>query len=71
MAVTKHQRMLSQDPEQSPTPSGLRVNMKGTTKAGKVYFQAMIMVLKGSPPVSAAAAKGERAVGGETSESTA
>ena len=39
--------------------------MKGTTKAGRVYFQVTIIVLKGSPPVIVAAAKGERAVGGD------
>jgi hypothetical protein len=44
--------------------------MKGTTRATAVYFQAIIVGLKGSPPVRAAAAKGDKAVGGETSEST-
>src|SRR3990172_9408639 len=55
----------------SPNPAGCTVNMKGTTKAGSVYFQACSMVLKALPPVSAAAAMGERPTGGETSERTA
>ena len=45
--------------------------MNGTRKAGRVYFQVSIIVRNGLPPVIAAAAKGARAVGGETSESTA
>ena len=45
--------------------------MKGTRNAGAVYFQHWSVVLYGSPPVIAAAAKGESAVGGETSERTA
>jgi hypothetical protein len=45
--------------------------MKGTRNAGRVYFQDCSVVLYGSPPVMAAAAKGERAVGGETSDNTA
>ena len=45
--------------------------MNGTTKAGIVYFHACSVVLYGSPPVIAAAANGDSAVGGETSESTA
>ena len=40
-------------------------------KAGNVYFQVSIMVLNGLPPVIAAAANGDSAVGGLTSESTA
>src|SRR5262252_5140045 len=55
----------------SPTPAGSSTNTKGTTNAGSVYFQACIVVLYGSPPVIAAAANGESAVGGETSDSTA
>src|ERR671916_322847 len=51
--------------------SRLSTNMKGTTKAGRVYFQVTIIVLNGLPPVIAAAAKGASAVGGETSERTA
>jgi len=54
-----------------PWPAGSRTNMKGRRNAGTVYFQHCIVVLYGSPPVIAAAAKGESAVGGETSESTA
>src|SRR5438309_10886068 len=54
-----------------PTPAGSSTNTKGTTKAGSVYFQACIVVLYGSPPVMAAAANGDNAVGGDTSESTA
>ncbi len=45
--------------------------MKGTRKAGAQYFQACSVVRYGPPPVMAAAANGESAVGGETSESTA
>src|SRR5512136_2695223 len=71
-AVTRVQIMFPTDPSRrSPTPSGVRTNIKGTIKAGIVYFHAIIIVLKGLPPVRAAAAKGESAVGGETSESTA
>src|SRR5688572_4321470 len=55
----------------SPWPEGSSTNMKGTRNAGTVYFQHCSVVLYGSPPVIAAAAKGESAVGGETSESTA
>ena len=45
--------------------------MNGTRKAGTVYFQHCSVVLYGSPPVMAAAAKGDSAVGGDTSDSTA
>ena len=45
--------------------------MKGTRNAGTVYFQHCMVVLYGSPPVMAAAANGDSAVGGETSDSTA
>src|SRR5690348_18073240 len=54
-----------------PTPDGSSTKQKGTRKAGRVYFQACIVVLYGSPPVIEAAANGESAVGGDTSESTA
>src|SRR2546428_7071546 len=54
-----------------PIPSGCTVNMNGTTNAGSVYFQAIIIVLKGLPPVRAAAAMGDRPTGGDTSDSTA
>src|SRR6478736_9546519 len=54
-----------------PCPLGSSTNMKGTRNAGTVYFQHCIVVLYGSPPVMAAAAKGDSAVGGDTSESTA
>ena len=53
-----------------PTPIGSITKMNGTRNAGIVYFQACSVVAYGSPPVRAAAAKGESAVGGETSEST-
>src|SRR5712672_4285093 len=60
------------DPVSSSTvPLGSSTNMKGTRNAGTVYFQHCIVVLYGSPPVIAAAAKGESAVGGETSDRTA
>ena len=39
--------------------------------AGRVYFQVNHIVFTGRPPVMAAAANGLRAVGGETSDSTA
>src|SRR5713101_1362966 len=48
----------------SPIPEGSSTNMNGTKNAGMVYFQDWSVVLYGSPPVIAAAAKGERAVGG-------
>ena len=51
-------------------PSGC-VNMKGTRKQGSAYFQVSIIVLYGFPPVIAAAANGESATGGDTSDSTA
>ena len=54
-----------------PTPAGSTTNVKGKMNAGSVYFQDWSVVLYGFPPVMAAAAKGDRAVGGETSESTA
>src|SRR3954467_9299837 len=46
----------------SPRPLGSSTNMKGTRKAGTVYFQHCRVVLYGSPPVIAAAAKGDKAV---------
>src|SRR2546421_7722052 len=54
-----------------PVPLGSSTNMNGTRKAGVVYFQHCSVVLYGSPPVIAAAAKGDSAVGGETSDRTA
>src|SRR4051812_12540783 len=54
-----------------PCPLGSSTNMNGTRNAGTVYFQHCIVVLYGSPPVIAAAANGDSAVGGDTSESTA
>src|SRR5688500_16163702 len=55
----------------SPLPLGSRTNMNGTRNAGVVYFQHCRVVLYGSPPVMAAAANGESAVGGDTSDKTA
>ena len=55
----------------SAMPAGSRTNTNGTTNAGSVYFHDCIVVLYGSPPVIAAAANGDSAVGGETSDSTA
>ena len=52
-------------------PAGKTVNMNGMRKAVIAYFHDIMVVLKGSPPVIAAAAKGERAGGGETSDSKA
>ena len=45
--------------------------MNGTRNAGIVYFQHCSVVRYGSPPVIAAAANGDSAVGGDTSDSTA
>ena len=47
------------------------MNTNGTRNAGSVYFHVSIIVRNGFPPVSAAAANGDSAVGGLTSESTA
>jgi hypothetical protein len=47
------------------------VNASGTRNATRVYFHASMVVLYGLPPVMAAAAKGDKAVGGVTSDSTA
>ena len=55
----------------SPSPRGSIVNANGTTNAGAVYFHDSIVVRSGLPPVTAAAANGDSAVGGLTSESTA
>src|SRR5437868_6483130 len=54
-----------------PSPDGSSTNMNGTRNAGIVYFHDCSVVLYGSPPVIAAAANGESAVGGETSDKTA
>src|SRR5947209_20188288 len=60
------------DPVRSnPVPLGSSTNMNGTRNAGTVYFQHCSVVLYGSPPVMAAAANGERAVGGDHSDNTA
>ena len=50
---------------------GESTKAKGTRNAGSEYFQVCIIVRNGLPPVMAAAAKGDSAVGGLTSESTA
>src|SRR5687768_5782306 len=63
--------VLNDPVRRSPLPLGSSTNMNGTRKAGVVYFQHWRVVLYGSPPVMAAAANGESAVGGDTSESTA
>ena len=52
-------------------PCGSSTNTNGTRKAGIVYFHDCSVVTYGLPPVMAAAANGESAVGGDTSESTA
>src|SRR4029453_12464636 len=54
----------------SPRPRGSIVNANGTMNAGAVYFHDSIVVRSGLPPVSAAAANGESAVGGLTSDNT-
>src|SRR5213595_4169931 len=64
-------RVLKDPVRRSPVPLGSSTNMNGTRNAGVVYFQHCSVVLYGSPPVIAAAANGDSAVGGETSESTA
>ena len=56
---------------EAPPLAGVSVNTNGTRNAGSVYFQVSIIVRNGLPPVSAAAANGDSAVGGLTSESTA
>src|SRR3954469_21381735 len=63
--------VLNEPVRRSPVPLGSSTNMNGTRNAGTVYFQHCSVVLYGSPPVMAAAAKGESAVGGDTSERTA
>src|SRR5215204_5646029 len=69
--TTSHQLPPGGSTSNRPTPIGSSTNTNGTMNAGSVYFHACSVVLYGSPPVIAAAAKGERAVGGETSDSTA
>ena len=64
-------RFLNEPISSSPSPERSSTNMKGTRKAGAVYFHACSVVLYGSPPVMAAAANGDSAVGGDTSDSTA
>ena len=54
-----------------PIPCLLSVNANGKTNAGSVYFHVSIIVGTGLAPVMAAAANGESAVGGLTSDSTA
>ena len=44
---------------------------KGMRKAGSEYFQACIIEANGFPPVTAAAAHGDRPTGGDTSDRTA
>ncbi len=62
----------ARDPISSrPWPAGSSTNTNGTRNAGIVYFQLCRVVLYGSPPVIAAAANGDSAVGGDTSDSTA
>src|SRR6478736_1321937 len=55
----------------SAMPAGSSTNTNGTTNAGSVYFHDSSVVRYGLPPVMAAAANGDSAVGGDTSESTA
>src|SRR5690348_1524321 len=71
-AVSDVKRIADQAPRSNtPSPSWLNVNTNGTRKAGSVYFQVSIIVSNGLAPVSAAAANGDSAVGGLTSDSTA
>jgi hypothetical protein len=70
--VTKAIATVSAPPSKSsPTPRGESTKMNGTRNAGSVYFHVSHIVFTGLPPVIAAAANGESAVGGETSLSTA
>ena len=55
----------------SATPAGSRTKMNGTKMAGATYFQLWNVVLYGSPLQMAAAANGDKAVGGDTSDNTA
>src|SRR3954471_6789272 len=61
-------RFLKEPPSNNQTPEGSRTNMNGTRKAGAVYFHDCSVVRYGPPPVIAAAANGDNAVGGETSD---
>src|SRR5437764_2747778 len=63
--------VLNEPVSSNPVPLGASTNMNGTRNAGVVYFQHCSVVVYGSPPVIAAEANGDRAVGGDTSESTA
>ncbi len=54
-----------------PAPAGSSTNANGSRNAGSVYFHDCSVVRYGSPSVIAAAANGDSAVGGDTSESTA
>src|SRR5687767_6644689 len=62
---------LNEPVSRRPLPCGSSTKMNGTRNAGVVYFQHWRVVLYGSPPVIAAAANGDSAVGGETSDRTA
>src|SRR5688572_10020673 len=63
--------VLKEPVRSSPVPDGASTNMNGTRNAGAQYFHDCSVVRYGPPPVIAAAANGESAVGGDTSESTA
>ena len=74
VAISNHDaaaRFLKDPISRSPSPAGSSTNMNGTRNAGIVYFHDCSVVLYGSPPVIAAAANGDSAVGGDTSDSTA
>src|SRR5687768_2072268 len=64
-------RFLNEPPRSNPVPDASSTNMNGTRKAGAQYFHDCNVVRYGPPPVIAAAANGDSAVGGDTSESTA
>ena len=75
-AVTAIQATCPQDAverrlEQQPDARGVEHEDEGHHEAGSVYFHDCSVVRYGSPPVIAAAAKGDSAVGGDTSDSTA
>src|SRR6266478_2811853 len=63
--------VLNEPVSSRPVPLGSSTNMNGIRNAGVVYFQHCMVVRYGPPPVIAAAANGDKAVGGDTSESTA
>src|SRR3954468_16573378 len=65
IAISPHgatARFLNDPISSRPSPAGASTNMNGTRNAGIVYFHDCSVVLYGSPPVMAAAAKADKAV---------